>query len=434
MKKAKISILSALLLVIFQQVLYGQDQPGYNDELAKRAFYVDFAAFDDSLSENIDIQIYYKIFSSNLTYQKFGEKFKAQYSVDVTVKSKGKQITGLSNESQLFADDYRGTMASDDFAINAFQLNLPPENYEILVRLTDIYSGDSYTERREMKLKDFGKSLPFMSTLEFVREIAPAGEGSRFDRGDNRILPSVSRVYGFNESQLIMYYQIYNKPGFNGDYLAFYEITSGNKIILTDTTLFPATGQVTARTEIIDVSDFLPDKYELNLKISSPGNKVELKSKADFFVEWSVNAIVKNDYRTAIEQLKYVATQKQLDSLLHSPENDHVRVWESFWRSKDPTPGTPENELKEEYYRRIRYAEINYGHMGRDGWKTDRGMVYVTYGPADDIESHPFEFDTKPYQVWFYYNLKLRFVFVDINGYGDYELQYPYDGDIRKLR
>jgi hypothetical protein len=62
------------------------------------------------------------------------------------------------------------------------------------------------------------------------------------------------------------------------------------------------------------------------------------------------------------------------------------------------------------------------------------GMVYITFGPADEIERHPFDTNAKPYQIWYYYNEKLRFLFVDYNGYGEYELQYPYDGDIRRLR
>jgi len=433
MKKST-SLFYASVLFLFSVLCFAQDQSGYQDELLRRPFYADYAAFDDSLSNNIDIRVYYKIFSSNLTYQKWGEKFKAAYSVDVTIKHKGKQVNALSSEGNLIADDYKSTLADDDFAINAFQFSLQPENYEIIVRLNDSHSGDSYTEKQDLKLKDFDKQLPNISTIQFAREIKPIDVESSFNLGTYRIIPSVSRSFGFNEPDMQIYYQIYNKPGFKGDYLAFYEITSGTKIYLTDTTLFAGAGQLTEHFEKFDVADLLPGKYDLSLRIVSPGNKFELRTKGKFYVEWSVNAIVKNDFKTAVEQLQYVASRKQLDSLMDSAEDNRFAAWVSFWQAKDPTPGTPENELKEEYYRRIRFAEINYGHLGRDGWKTDRGMVYVTYGPADEVETHPFEFDSKPYQIWYYYNLRKRFVFVDVNGYGDFELQYPFDGDTRKLR
>ena len=69
---------------------------------------------------------------------------------------------------------------------------------------------------------------------------------------------------------------------------------------------------------------------------------------------------------------------------------------EQFWARRDPTPGTPENEFKEEHYRRIAYANVHYTHEplaneegNRPGWQTDRGHMYILYGPPDEIDSHP---------------------------------------------
>src|SRR6185295_7407745 len=69
-------------------------------------------------------------------------------------------------------------------------------------------------------------------------------------------------------------------------------------------------------------------------------------------------------------------------------DGDREHFIEQFWLRRDPTPGTAENEFKEEHYRRIAYANQNYGARAA-GWKTDRGRIYITYGPADEIESHP---------------------------------------------
>ena len=62
---------------------------------------------------------------------------------------------------------------------------------------------------------------------------------------------------------------------------------------------------------------------------------------------------------------------------------------EQFWLRRDPTPATSENEYKEEHYRRIAYSNDHYSANGLPGWKTDRGRVYITYGPPDELESHP---------------------------------------------
>src|SRR4029079_10994711 len=60
---------------------------------------------------------------------------------------------------------------------------------------------------------------------------------------------------------------------------------------------------------------------------------------------------------------------------------------EQFWLRRDPTPDTEENEYREEHYRRIAYANDHFA-SGIPGWKTDRGMIYIKYGPADETESH----------------------------------------------
>jgi GWxTD domain-containing protein len=78
---------------------------------------------------------------------------------------------------------------------------------------------------------------------------------------------------------------------------------------------------------------------------------------------------------------------------------------EQFWQRRDPTPGTPANEFKEEHYRRIAYANQKFADpAGLPGWKTDRGRVYITYGPPDEIESHPAA--NPPNEQWLYRHIQ----------------------------
>ncbi|MFC1548292.1 GWxTD domain-containing protein, partial [Candidatus Neomarinimicrobiota bacterium] len=82
------------------------------------------------------------------------------------------------------------------------------------------------------------------------------------------------------------------------------------------------------------------------------------------------------------------------------------------------------NEVMDEYYRRVAYSDTHFKSY-QAGWETDLGMVYIIYGPPDDIERYPFELDSKPYQIWYYYEQHWRFVFVDQNMFGDYRLITP---------
>ncbi len=74
--------------------------------------------------------------------------------------------------------------------------------------------------------------------------------------------------------------------------------------------------------------------------------------------------------------------------MMLSNDEERDQFIEAFWQRRDPTPDTEENEFKEEHYRRIAYANEHFA-AGVPGWKTDRGRIYIVFGPPDEIESHP---------------------------------------------
>ena len=102
---------------------------------------------------------------------------------------------------------------------------------------------------------------------------------------------------------------------------------------------------------------------------------------------------------------------------------------EQFWLRRDPEPGTPENEFKEEHYRRIAFADRHFGtRSGRPGWQSDRGHLSIIYGPPDEIDSHPNPPQgSYPFEMWRYNHVEgigdnLYFHFVDREKTGDYRL------------
>jgi GWxTD domain-containing protein len=79
---------------------------------------------------------------------------------------------------------------------------------------------------------------------------------------------------------------------------------------------------------------------------------------------------------------------------------------------------------RQEYLKRVGYANANLAVFGRAGYLTDRGRVYIMYGPPDDIERHPSEAESRPYEIWSFNNIQggVEFVFVQRSPGGDYVL------------
>jgi GWxTD domain-containing protein len=115
------------------------------------------------------------------------------------------------------------------------------------------------------------------------------------------------------------------------------------------------------------------------------------------------------------EDVGYIISDEERASFKRlSTDEERENFIENFWLRRDPTPDTAENEFKEEHYRRIAYSNERFA-SGIPGWKTDRGRIYITYGPPDEREEHPsggsyerpFEegggtTSTYPFEIWRY--------------------------------
>lgn len=88
------------------------------------------------------------------------------------------------------------------------------------------------------------------------------------------------------------------------------------------------------------------------------------------------------------EEVPYIITDEERKAFLQLQTNEEREQFiEAFWQRRDPTPDTVENEFKEEHYRRIAYANERFS-SGIPGWRTDRGRIYIMWGPPDEIETH----------------------------------------------
>ena len=140
------------------------------------------------------------------------------------------------------------------------------------------------------------------------------------------------------------------------------------------------------------------------------------------------------------EDVVYIISPEERSAFLHLQTNEEREQFiEQFWLRRSSNPDLPENDFKEEHYRRIAYANEHYA-SGIPGWKTDRGRMYIMWGPADEVESHPTggTYDrpmeegggsttTYPWETWRWRYLEgigenIILEFVDPSGSGEYRL------------
>ena len=203
----------------------------------------------------------------------------------------------------------------------------------------------------------------------------------------------------------------------------------------------------TAQTASPDASAQDPKLSTRSAAGDSPQNadqdplKRQLSDKEKFKQQREVKEELKGPYKKWVnEDVHWIITDEELKAF-KSLSNDEERdnFIEQFWLRRNPNPDSPENEFREEHYRRIAYSNEHFA-AGKPGWKTDRGHMYISFGKPDSIESHPSggQYDrpmdegggstsTFPFEIWHYRYLEgvgdnIDIEFVDTCMCGDYHM------------
>ena len=150
-------------------------------------------------------------------------------------------------------------------------------------------------------------------------------------------------------------------------------------------------------TMVVEVQDLVTPfyfdiaKYQLKknnytcvVKAKAGKLKSESHKKISFF--WVTLPESSEDITTAINQMRYILPTDSLDRYVEAPLTDQQKFFSGFWARRDPNPNTKVNELMDEYFSRINYAEREFSNFSSRGWLSDRGRILIKFGHPDDIE------------------------------------------------
>jgi len=156
--------------------------------------------------------------------------------------------------------------------------------------------------------------------------------------------------------------------------------------------------------------------------VSAAQKKLKTKNLPPAYREWIEEEVV------------YIITQKEKEVFLQLQSDKERNIFiEAFWKQRDPTPNTPNNEFKTEHYKRIRYANNWFGRQSPSpGWRTDMGRIHITLGEPKSIDRFENMSEVYPLIIWFYEGLSdmglpnaFSVVFFKKDGVGEYRLYSP---------
>ena len=354
-------------------------------------------------SGGVVLELTYGIPYTSLSFVRDIAGFRAEAEVTLQVLDRGGDpLAGDAWRASQSVSEYDETASQESRLIGTVSLALPEGSFSGTVVFADAMSA-----RRAVG--------------EFRIESPNRGVRLRFLRG-GEVHPD--RVYGLTDTLVVQAEVLDRAAGV--DSLRF-SVRAGNRLA-TDAALpvVDSAGRLGARycMAIADSSGVARlSTGEYRVDVVAVGADTLMTAGADFRV--SVPFFFDDEtYAAKVDELVYVATVAEMGELKRLPPGEREQRWREFWKGRDPTPTTDRNEREEQYFERIDYAKEHFGHGDR-GFRSDRARVYVRYGPPDNVESRPFEIDTRAYEVWHYYSLGYEFVFVDRSGFGVYTLESP---------
>lgn len=344
----------------------------------------------------------------------------AQYQLAITIRDS----TSLSKVAERTLDRTlrtadrnaaQGTSEAADITQSIFQL--PPGKYRIEVVMRDQLSNRSRQMVERCSIPDYRREQVGMSGILLL---------SRIEERNQRyvITPYIGQDISSLRDGFFAFFELYAPPG--------QQLQVRSRLLDSTTAIF-ATNWQTLRTDssgtvqhffrIVPPITRMPQgQYALQIEAAADTAHVLAQSRYTLQLRSGVPSSVFADITKAIRQLRYIATQAEIDSMLAKPTDAERRAaFEQFWREHDPTPGTLRNEAFEEYYARVEYANRHFRSYA-EGWLTDMGMVYIVLGEPSSIERRVNPYDNRSIVIWTYTQLNRRYIFIDNTGFGDYRL------------
>jgi GWxTD domain-containing protein len=369
----------------------------------------------------------------------------AVYRIAVTVRDTG----GLELLAQSWTQTVPTRLLSlaRGSAVEHFSFAARPGRYTIDVAVTDSATGRVARQRGEV---DAYAGLPAASDLLLATGIRQAtgaadiaASGGEVRKGTLLLQASARPVLTPQQARLGYYLELYPVRAETVTVAARVKTAQGAQLVATAGERIPLAAGGGVTQGMVDLAGLPPGDYRLEVVAAGRDSVVRSGSfrMAGFETEAAIAEVasVRDVFAGMAEAqldtlylpLVYEMTADEQGSYTGLTGDGKRRWLRLFWQKRDPTPGTPRNEKQEDFYARIAEANRRYREGGAaeiPGWRTDRGRIFIKYGPPDEVLSRPQAGNSRPFEVWKYARGRaLKYVFLDQTLFGNYALIWTDD-------
>ncbi len=308
---------------------------------------------------------------------------------DIVYQEQFQVIMSINTDS---LQGFRYLTLYDEYFPLKFSTEIEPDEYELIVTLNSHRTSQKRTYREKVNLpqekKIIGSSLLVARIDDFMFAIR-----------DNRYL-----IDRYDEIKLWQHYS---------------ETPDTTKIALS----VDGKSKHVSVSEINELYDKLRGIDEFTIEVHNKYNEKTFNSEPVFpTISFFFQERFSPDQQLA--QLRNILNHNEYRELRGLESDELQQGIDEYWNRLDPDIYSVDNYYQRVFYNRVIYADRNFGIKGYlEGWETDRGKIYIKYGPPDNISTDAFPIGRSPRITWHYYSINRTFNFYDLRGYGQYELR-----------
>ncbi|HEX9251190.1 MAG TPA: GWxTD domain-containing protein [Ignavibacteriaceae bacterium] len=414
-------------------------------------FEFDYAQFGYDTTSNY-VEFYYSFNQASLTAGPDKSHINLEGLLKIFIKNVSTGDTVVYNQWKV-KHDVDTTDHSNQLLVGMLGFVIPAGEYDCEFTASDLNKPEMFKDINEkLKVTPYLHKGLSVSDIQLASKMIQGSENTNsiFYKNTYEVLPIPNLVFGKSQPVAFFYTEIYNLQSelIKSDKIKMNMMLYNSKGKLIKEKSKYLSRNVNTRVEVGSqiLSNFPTDSYTFVIAlIDSIGNQ-GISTAKKFFV-YNPDIVVVDTFETAttavlsstfgsmsedelddlFEKSKYLATKTEIDKYERLSNIDGKREFMfEFWKLKDETFGTAQgnNEFYRTYLQRIDLCNQRYSTMGKQGWKTDRGRVYLLYGEPTEIERYPNQLETRPYEIWQYTDIEggVYFVFADLTGFSDYTL------------
>lgn len=411
----------------------------------------DYARFANSDSIAV-LELYYGFYQNVLKPVLVDSQYFIEGTLNFIVKDKNNNENIVDKKYSFKTPTNNDTTDSLKNKIYIGELNfaLPFGNYECSIIAEDVNNTDvKDSSKFDLNLAKLPEDRFSLSDIQMSTSIIQKEKNtnSLFYKNTYEVTPNPSLIFGSNLPVAYYYIELYNlMKDINSDALKLNLLltNSNNEIKIKKLKYIGRKNNSVVDAGALNISKLTTGAYTLTISLTDTITNLSVYSSKKFFIynpdiidtSTSISGEITflssefanmsdEEVDKVFQQSRYIASQNELSQWKNlSDYNAKRNFLFNFWKTRDDQPSTPQNEMKNEYFKRVEYANSRFGNIQREGWKTDRGRVYIIYGEPSQIDRYPNQLDMKPYEIWTYESIEggVIFVFGDITGFNDYTL------------